>query len=188
MLVPTEDDFDLAMRKLEDAGFRPAPWSYASVNPEILDKKENAEKLQAMHTRVAKQYRTLDTHSKRFMFPQNEFKLVMLHPSFVEITPPVQQKADTAKFFCKNSNFYYPDKLVLLESMIKTLLKEEQPTTWRSLLTAWAVSYICGYLDVCVDALDGCEDENVKEWYNAAIRRDQGGLDRTRNKRTGRAY
>lgn len=194
MLVPAEQDFDLAVRKLEDAGFRLAPWSYASVDPEILmKKKENAEKLQAMHARVAKQHRALDTHSTRFVFPQDEFKLVVLRPSFVEIAPPVglQQKVDAApEFFRKDDdgNFYYPDKLVLLESMIKTLLKEEQPTMWKSLLTAWAVSYICGYLDVGVDALDGCEDENVRVWYNAAIRRDQGGLDQTRNIRTGRAY
>jgi hypothetical protein len=111
----------------------------------------------------------------------------MLRPSFVEIAPPVQHEVDPAKFFRKGGNFYYPNKLVLLESMIKTLLKEEQPTTWETLLTAWAVSYICGYLDVDIDALDGCDDENVKAWYNAALRRDQGGLDRTWTKRRGRA-
>ncbi|PGH03513.1 hypothetical protein AJ79_07348 [Helicocarpus griseus UAMH5409] len=189
MLVPAKDDFDLAVQKLENAGFRPAPWSYASINPEILKKKENAEHLQAMHASVAEQYRTLDAHSKRFVFPQDEFKLAVLYPSYVEIAPPaVQRNVDTSKFFCKERNFYYPDKVVLLESMIRTLLKDEEPTMWKSLLTAWAVSYICGYLDVSLDALDECDDENVKTWYNKEIRRDLGGLDKTRNKRTGRAY
>jgi hypothetical protein len=37
-----------------------------------------------------------------------------------------------------------------------------------------------------VDALDDCEDEAVKDWYNKSIRRDQGGLDRTINKWMGR--
>ena len=41
-------------------------------------------------------------------------------------------------------------------------------------------------LNVDVDALDACEDEAVKDWYNKNIRRDQGGLNRAINKRTGR--
>ena len=45
---------------------------------------------------------------------------------------------------------------------------------------------LSGYLDVPLDALDSCPDEAVKEWFNEAIRRDKGGLDKSITKRTGR--
>lgn len=142
----------------------------------------------------------LDAHSTCFIFPPDkqiipgsEFKVAMVRPEYVDISPPVGPQEERAtqadgKWFRKDNNFYYPDKIILLESMIRTLLKEEQPKMWKSTLEAWAVSDIRGYLDVELDALAVCEDEDVKTWYNAAIKRDQRGLDRTKNRRTGRAY
>ena len=57
---------------------------------------------------------------------------------------------------------------------------------WSLLLSVWIISYICGWLGVGVDALDDCEGDRVRDWYDKNIMRDQGGLDRTINKRTGR--
>jgi hypothetical protein len=53
-------------------------------------------------------------------------------------------------------------------------------------MSGWAISYICGLLNVGVDALDTCKDEGVRNWYNKKIRRDQGSLNREINKRMGR--
>ena len=79
---------------------------------------------------------------------------------------------------------------MLSESFIYVALEEEtageRVYNLSLLLAAWAISYICGMLNVDVDALDACEDEAVKDWYNKSIRRDQGGLNRAINKRTVR--
>ena len=108
----------------------------------------------------------------------------MIHNDYVHLSPPCNQAE--AKNFILEDNFHYPHKLILLESFIRTLLKDNEPTSWKYLLEAWATGYICGYLDVGVDVLDKCGDEMVKAWYNKAIRRDKGGLDKSRTKRTGR--
>jgi len=76
-----------------------------------------------------------------------------------------------------------------LESFIRVILEEEaagMDDYWSELLSAWAISYVCGMLNVGVDALYTCEDEGVRNWYNKNIMRDQGGLNREINKRTGR--
>lgn len=46
MLIPAENEFDLAVQKLEETGFRHAPWSYATVDPGILKKRDDYEKVQ----------------------------------------------------------------------------------------------------------------------------------------------
>jgi len=82
---------------------------------------------------------------------------------------------------------YYPDKTLLLESFIKTLLKTPMGT-WRSSLTTWAICYVYSMLGVEDSALDFCGDEKVIEWFNENIRRSTGGIDRTTvTKRFGRA-
>lgn len=116
--------------------------------------------------------------------PGSEFKIALLRPEYVDIALPVGPQEEHAteadgKWFRRDDNLYYPEKIVLLERLIRTLLKEVQPTMWKTILRGWSVGYICGYIDVELDALDGCENEDVKTWYNSAIRRDQGGLDRT---------
>jgi hypothetical protein len=58
-------------------------------------------------------------------------------------------------------NLYYLDKVTLLKSFIKTLLKDSM-NRWRALLTYWAISYVYGMLMVDDDALDSCEDAKVR--------------------------
>ena len=78
---------------------------------------------------------------------------------------------------------------MLLESFICVIPEENEAGMdgfWAGCVSVWAISYICGLLNVGVDALDDCEDEGVRDWYNKNIRRDQGSLNREINKRTGR--
>lgn len=68
--------------------------------------------------------------------PHTEFKLTLLLSSYVEIAPPVrlqeeQEAGVDGGWFRRDDNFYHSEKIVLLESMIGTLLKDEQPNPDR---------------------------------------------------------
>jgi hypothetical protein len=193
MLVPTEEDFLTAVKKLEDAGFHRTPWSYATVDPELLGTDPITLKI---HRREIQKRERFDQHSVRFHFPSSfniREKVVLLQSRYVHLSPPSAEQISIAPHlpaqqFFVNGNLYYPNEVVLLESFIRVILEEKAAGmyNWSALLSAWAISYVCGLLDVDVDALDTCEDERVRDWYNKKIRRDQGGLNRAINKRTGR--
>jgi len=177
MLVPSEADFDSAVKKLTDANFLLAPWSYGSIDPEVLAKR--SEITQRVHRKAIPKYQMLDAQSARFHLPTSNFhpeKVVLLRSSYVEMRPPTDTLS-LQQFTC-HENLYYPDKLILLESFIKALLKDSM-NIWRSLLGCWAISYVYCTLMVDDDALDFCEDAKVREWFNEAIKRGKGGLDRT---------
>ncbi|KAI9860740.1 MAG: hypothetical protein M1813_005663 [Trichoglossum hirsutum] len=193
MFILTEEDFLAAVKKLEDGGFHRKPWSYATVDPELLGTNLVTLKI---HRREIREYERFDQHSVRFHFPSSfniSEKVVLLQSCYVHLSPPSAAQISTAphlptqRFFV-NGNLYYPSKVVLLESFIRVILEEKAAGVynWSGLPSAWAISYVCGMLSVGVDALDTCEDERVRDWYNKNIRRDQGGLNRAINKRTGR--
>lgn len=185
MLIPSDADFDLAVRKLETAGFRQTPWSYATVDPQRL---EGDEELQRIHQAAIPKYIMLDNNSVRFQFPRSKLyhtKVVLLRSAYVEMQPPTNPTS-MRRFTCRK-HVYYPDKTLLLESFIKTLLKTPMGT-WRSSLTTWAICYVYSMLGIEDSALDFCGDEKVIEWFNENIRRSTGGIDRTTvTKRFGRA-
>jgi len=199
MLVPSEEDFEESMKLLDDAGFQHTPWSYATVDPKILDTDPITQRLHASGIRG---YQRLDAHSVRYQFPPSlncEEKVVLLQSSYVHLSPPTDSALSSSthtlpaspstSHFYVNENLYYPDEAVLLESFIKVILEDKDTgylKTWQTLLKAWAISYVYGELDVDDDALEVCEDADVKSWFNKAIKRDQGGLDRTVTKRKGR--
>lgn len=186
MLIPSDSDFSQAVSKLEQAGFSNIPWSYGTVDPKILETNDDPV-LHRTYLKRQRDFAKLDAHSTRFHFPPDRgfsVKLVLLRSDYVELDIP-QGSTSAGGFDSQDGIFHYPNKLVLLASVIRTLLKEK-PSYWKSLLTAWAISFICGHLDVSLDALDGCPNDDVKDWFNKTIRRGQGGLDKSITKRTGR--
>lgn len=184
MLVPSDSEYDLAAQKLVEAGFRPAPWTYAMTDPQLLRDDEIGRQTLLEGDDG---YGNLDANSLRFQFPagySGPERVVLLRSSYVGIRPPSDPES-MQKFSC-DDNLYYPDAVLLLESFVKTQL-QEIPGSWRYLLQAWAVTYIYGLLMVEDTILDSCDDENVKSWFNEKICRGSGGLDRvTVSKRVGK--
>ncbi|KAA8611236.1 hypothetical protein PtrV1_13897 [Pyrenophora tritici-repentis] len=184
MLVPSDSEYDLAAQKLVEAGFRPAPWTYAITDPQLVRDDEIGRRTLL---RGDDGYGNLDANSLRFQFPagfSGSERVVLLRSTYVGIRPPSDPES-MQRFSC-NDNLYYPDAVLLLESFIKTLL-QEIPGSWRHLLQAWAIAYIYGMLMVKDTVLDSCDAESVKLWFNERIRRGNGGLDRgTVSKRAGK--
>ncbi|KAF1916814.1 hypothetical protein BDU57DRAFT_517139 [Ampelomyces quisqualis] len=184
MLVPSDSEYDLAAQKLVEAGFRPAPWTYAIKDPQLVRDDEIGRRTLL---RGDDRYGNLDANSLRFQFPvgfPGPERVVLLRSTYVGIRPPSDPES-VQRFSC-NDNLYYPDAALLLESFVKTLL-QETPGSWHYLLQAWAIAYIYGILMVEDTVLDSCDDENVKLWFNERIRRGHGGLDRgTVSKRAGK--
>ncbi|KAF2790583.1 hypothetical protein K505DRAFT_377421, partial [Melanomma pulvis-pyrius CBS 109.77] len=184
MLIPSESDFDLAAQKLVKAGFRPAPWSYGIIDPHLLPDDEISRRINPMDIPG---YRMLDDNSVRFQFPagfSGPERVVLLRSKYVGLSPP-NDPISMQRFHC-HENLYYPNKALLLESFIRTLL-QDSPGFWRDALGGWAISYVYGLLMVEDTVLDSCDEENVRLWFNEKIRRGKGGLDRTTvSKRVGR--
>jgi hypothetical protein len=184
MLVPSDSEYDLAAQKLVEAGFRPAPWTYAITDPQLVRDDEIGRRTLL---RGDDGYGNLDANSLRFQFPagfSGPERVVLLRSTYVGVRPPSDPES-MQRFSC-NNNLYYPDAALLLESFVKTLL-QEIPGSWRHLLQAWAIAYIYGMLMVEDTVLDSCDDESVKLWFNERIRRGNGGLDRgTVSKRAGK--
>ncbi|KAI0553567.1 hypothetical protein F4679DRAFT_529630 [Xylaria curta] len=182
MLVIEDSDLDAAIESLHSAGFRYAPWSYGSmVNPEIY----KDEKMQNLHRRTAINYRYIDANSIRFEFPahsEEELRAVLIPSSYSHLS--LQSKPESRFTFHKG--MYYPDRELLLESFVKTVVREPEPSRWSSTLTFWSVSYLYGQLMLSNDVLDSSSDEEAKAWFNEHIRRYSGGLDRSMTNRRGR--
>lgn len=184
MLIPSESDFDLAVQKLDDAGFRRGPWSYGVIDPQLLPDDEIGRRINPMDIPG---YRMLDINSVRFQFPagsSNIERVVLLQSAYIGLSPP-NNPSSMQRFHCRE-NLYYPEKALLLESFIRTLL-QDSPGFWRDALGVWAISYMYGMLMVEDTVLDSCDEDSVKAWFNEKIRRGKGGLDRTTvSKRVGR--
>lgn len=184
MLIPSDSDFDLAAQKLVEAGFRPAPWSYGVIDPNLYPDDEIGRRMKLMGKPG---FRMLDDNSVRFQFPagfSGPERVVLLRSAYVGLSPPNDPTA-MQRFHCLK-NLYYPKKDLLLESFIRTLLKDS-PGFWRTSLSGWAISYLYSILMMDDAVLDSCDEESVRLWFNQNIRREEGGLDRTTvTKRVGK--
>lgn len=122
MVVPPDSEFDLAAQNLVEAGFRPAPWTYAIRDPQLVRDDEIGRRTLL---RGANGYGNLDANSLRFQFSASlsrPERVVLLRSSYVGIRPPSDPES-MQRFSC-NDNLYYPDAALLLESFVKTLLQE----------------------------------------------------------------
>jgi hypothetical protein len=85
MLVPSESEYDLAAQKLVEAEFRPAPWTYAITDPQLVRDDEIDRRILR---KGANGYRNLDANSLRFQFPAGSSRterVVLLRSSYVGI-------------------------------------------------------------------------------------------------------
>ncbi|KAI0864158.1 hypothetical protein F4860DRAFT_431950 [Xylaria cubensis] len=182
MLVIEDSDLDAAIESLHSAGFRDAPWSYGSmVNPEIF----TDERIRNIHRWNVIDYRSIDANSIRFEFPAHtgeELRAVLIPSSYAHLSLQLIPESR----FTFHKGMYFPDRELLLESFIKTVVREREPSIWSSTLTFWSTSYLYGQLMLSNDVLDSSSDEKAKAWFNENIRRDSGGLDRSMTKRRGR--
>lgn len=63
MLIPSDSDFDHAVENLVKADFRPAPWSYGVIDPQLLPDDEITRRINFMKHPG---YQLLDKNSVRF--------------------------------------------------------------------------------------------------------------------------
>lgn len=185
MLIINDDDFDTAIESLRGAGFRDAPWSYGSrIDPRLFQDK----RIQAIHQSVAREYRNLDDNSARFSFPPKsgiEERAVLLRSSYTHLSLASVPESR----FTVMDKIYYPDSELLLESFVKTVVREPGWSRWVSHLEMWAIAYVYGQLMVNDTVLDSSSDEKAKAWFDDQIKRYSGGIDRTTvTKRIGRNW
>ena len=180
MLVIEDADFDHAVGQLRSAGFQDCAWSYGPLNPDFYKGKSKEN----IYRRIIKDYGNLDRNSTRFFFPPEQqnttAKIVLLPSSYTHI-----RTSDDV--LTSGGNVHYPNATPLLRSFVQTLVREPLKGMWTSNLDMWAISYVYGELMVSDDALDSCDEDEVKTWFNESIQRSHGGIDRvTCTKRLGK--
>ncbi|OIW23607.1 hypothetical protein CONLIGDRAFT_637576 [Coniochaeta ligniaria NRRL 30616] len=185
MLVINDNDFDTAIESLRGAGFRDAPWSYGSrSDPRLFQDR----RIQAIHQLFAQEYRNIDDNSARFSFPPKsgiEERAILLRSSYTHLSLASVPESR----FTVMDNIYYPDSELLLESFVKTVVREPGWSQWASNLEMWAITYVYGQLMVNDAVLDSSSDEKATAWFDDKIQRYSGGIDRTTvTKRIGRNW
>lgn len=174
MLVIDDEDLDAAAQKLKQKGFREAPWSYGSRDDPAL---YTDPKMKQIHRLMAQEYTSLDQNSLRFRFPTNKqakARVVLLPSSYAHISTT---SAPEDRFTHKD-NIFYPDAPLLLDSFVRTIIKEPEMSQWTSNLEMWTITYLHGDLMLDDGVLDSCDDEEARAWFNENIQREEGGIDR----------
>ncbi|KAF2472068.1 uncharacterized protein BDR25DRAFT_366821 [Lindgomyces ingoldianus] len=121
MLIPSESDFDLAAQKLVEAGFRPALWSYGIIDPHLLPGLPTRRSTVRLGDFEACTGEILCTFVRQGGGEVGVRILhILLRSTYVCLTPP-NDLLSMQRFYC-DKNLYYPDKALLLESFIRTLL------------------------------------------------------------------
>ena len=180
MLVIADTDFSRAVESLISAGFQEWTWSYGSSHPSFYKERS----INDIYRRIVRDYQNLDQNAKRFLFPsqhQNTAKIALLPSSYAHIG------AGPALGHATDGNLIYPDGPSLLQSFVRTLVREPVVGMWTSTLDMWAIAYLYGELALSDDSLDACDDVRAKLWFNDSIERFGKGIDRlTCTKRLGR--
>lgn len=191
MLGVLDDEMDTAAKKLADAGFERQNWCYTSiVDPATQQDNEIYKRLQAQYQ---PSYARLDAISLRFQYPDRARcpgRTILLPTSYIHIdteSPSLSSTfaAPSQPSFYVSGNAYFPNAVVLLESMIKVLLQDDEScldNRWQIELAGWIITYLYGELTLRIDVLDGCQDDEVKMWFNKETKRVTGGLSRIREK------
>ncbi|KAK1771341.1 hypothetical protein QBC33DRAFT_523376 [Phialemonium atrogriseum] len=142
--------------------------------------------MQDIHQSMGIEYHNVDKNSTRFVFPlgsEVKERAVLLRSSYVHLG----LNSIPESRFTRIEKIYYPDQELLLESFVKTLVREPGLNMWTEKLEMWAISYVYGQLMINDNALDSSFDEQAKIWFNDNIPRYSGGIDRTTvTKRVGR--
>ncbi|KAI0102738.1 hypothetical protein GGR51DRAFT_278045 [Nemania sp. FL0031] len=182
ILVIQDSDMNAVIKCLHAAGFRDAPWSYGStVNPKLYED----EKMRDIHYRIAIGYYYIDVNSIRFEYPvdsKEEGRVILVRSSYAHLSLQLIPESR----FTFHQGLYFPDRELLLESFVKTVVREPEPSRWSSTLEFWSITYLYGQLMLDDDVLDSSTDKKAKTWFNENIRRYSGGLDRSMTKRRGR--
>ncbi|KAL6800561.1 hypothetical protein J3E68DRAFT_398565 [Trichoderma sp. SZMC 28012] len=178
MLVPSEQNYSAVLEKVEQKGFCKTLWSYGSLDPADIDAHPQSERMRQIHATADQHYRMLNINSARYNFPPGafqSFRLIILRPEYVDLSPPCLssfERPSSCQAFTRQGIFLYPAVSTLIESFIKTALKDTDGKTWSKMLYVWITSYICVYLPVRSDAMDSCEDERIKEQFSRLITSD----------------
>lgn len=181
MLVLDDADVPSASRKLLSAGFRSCTWSYGSVDPAFY---QTDSMHRDVYKKIVHHYGHIDQNTVRFFLPAPAdcYAKVVLMPSSYACIQPESISVGRSK----EDNIVYPSSTVLVQSIVQVLVREPVDGLWASTLTVWAISYMYGMLMLSDDIMDTCDDKAARDWFDAKIRRYEGGLDRLRTKRFGR--
>jgi hypothetical protein len=194
MIVVRDEDYQVALQKLEDSAFIPTV-------PDRRPAREIIEQLpdpQGVLKQINEGYKHLDQSCATFNYPnhysEREAQVFLISNSFAHL--PLSDKTPDGmsritKHYDVYGNLFYSREQALVESFVGAAIDEDKEvgySSWGELLRSW-ISMMAGYLEVNNDILDSCADERVVEWYSTNFGRIHEArfrpLDRRITKRLG---
>lgn len=195
MLGVQDGEMESAAEKLANHGFVRQNWSFSSsVDPAT---RQNDEIYKRIHEGLRPAFANFDAHSIRFRYPDKQkfVQQTVLIPSSYMYLSVSQSLSDTFEnrlmspntsvqppFYIHN-NLYYPNPVVLMQSVIKVCIEERARTdilAWQAKLASWA-GYLYWELSLRDDILNTCRDSKVKEFFDLKVK-SRPGSSRTREK------
>jgi hypothetical protein len=174
IIVVRDEDYQTAIRKLQDSGFVPADPN-RQPPPEVM---EHLPDPQSVLDEINAGYKRLDTSSATFSYPdgssKREEQVVLVPNSFAHlplsnISRPYSSPGQivTSNNYDIYGNLFYPHEQTMVESLVSAAIDDEDAgiSSWGELLRSW-ISLMVGYLDVNSGTLDSCPDSHVLEWYS----------------------
>lgn len=158
MLVIDDVDFRPAVQQLRSVGFRSSSLPYGSLVPASL----HVSKVEDLHRSVTAEYNNLDRNSVQFSFPEGEghgSNVILLPSSYAQVSVRLCPR----ERFTRDENVFYPDSALLLQSFIKTLVREPVIGMWTWTLNLWATTHIYRELGLGERSLEFLDDE-AKHW------------------------
>ena len=186
MLGVQDEKMESAAEKLVNLGFVRETWSFGStIDPAT---RQNDERFQLVHERRRPAFAAFDAKTIRFhCLDKLKYvqQTVLIPSSYMHLSA-----SDTSIYtsncgfailntsrqppFYVHDNLYYPNLIVLIQSIIKVCLEERARTSiraWQLTLESWAIGYLYQELSLREDVLDTCQDTAVKEFFNMKIKR-----------------
>jgi hypothetical protein len=161
MIVVQDEDYQAAIQKLQNSGFRPSS-PKRGPDPQILQRLSDR---QAVLEQINAGYRRLDRASMTFDYPDGEEQITLIPNSFAHLPFPFSS-GNTANGYVTYGNMSYPCERALISSLILATLDEgDVSSSWAEVTGCW-VSLMAGYLDVNDDIVDDFPDPRVTEWYS----------------------
>ena len=185
MLGVRDDEVDLATKKLAGKGFVRQDWSFGStVDPAT---RKDDKMYQRVHESIRPAFANFDAKTIRFHYPHEDRYIqqtVLIPASYLRLSVSQSSSAFEHGYaapdassqppFYVHGNLYYPNAIMLLQSIIMVYLEEREYTkvgNWQAKLEGWAIGYLYGELSLRDDVLDTYRDERIREYFNKEIKR-----------------
>ncbi|PGH28095.1 hypothetical protein AJ80_00353 [Polytolypa hystricis UAMH7299] len=171
-IVVSDDQYQQSIERLTTAGFLISS-PRRNPAPEVLQRLPDPE---AVIHEINDGYKHIDQSTTTFNYPDDpeeaKRQVTLIPSSVAHLSIPLNLHLSKFPGYDRHElNLFFPLEPQLLESFIKSVIddddRQEHGTVslWGGMLRTW-IAHMRGYLEIDNDAVDGCADKRVTEWFS----------------------